>query len=89
MKKVGTRVHLSLYEDETSAPGDIVEIIECRPRSRLKRWELVRVVAKSTAVDLAQLRSGARANAPMMMTIAAKLSDAEIKAVSDYIAGLR
>ncbi len=48
-------------EDETSAPGDIVEIIECRPRSRLKRWELVRVVAKSTAVDLAQLRSGARA----------------------------
>jgi small subunit ribosomal protein S17 len=38
-----------------------VEIIECRPRSRLKRWELVRVVAKSTAVDVASLRSGARA----------------------------
>ena len=38
-----------------------MEIVECRPRSRLKRWELVRVVAKSTAVDLASLRSGARA----------------------------
>ena len=48
-------------EKEESALGDTVEIIECRPRSRLKRWELVRVVAKSTAVDLASLRSGARA----------------------------
>jgi len=48
-------------EDETSKLGDMVEIIECRPRSRLKRWELVRVVSKSTAVDVASLRSGARA----------------------------
>jgi len=48
-------------EDESSGPGDLVEIIECRPRSRLKRWELVRVVTKSTAVDVAALRSGARA----------------------------
>ena len=48
-------------EAEESAPGDLVEIIECPPRSRTKRWELVRVVAKSTAVDLAALRSGARA----------------------------
>jgi len=48
-------------EREESGPGDLVEIIECRPRSRLKRWELVRVVAKSTAVDVASLRSGARA----------------------------
>ena len=48
-------------EQNESQPGDLVEIIECRPRSRLKRWELVRVVAKSTAVDVASLRSGARA----------------------------
>ncbi len=48
-------------EKEESGPGDLVEIIECRPRSRTKRWELVRVVAKSTAVDVASLRSGARA----------------------------
>lgn len=34
-------------------------------------------------------RSGARANAPMMMAIAAKMSDKEIQAVSDYAAGLR
>ena len=48
-------------EQEEYRPGDLVEIIECRPRSRLKRWELVRVVQKSRAVDLAALRSGARA----------------------------
>lgn len=48
-------------ENEESAAGDLVEIVECPPRSRTKRWELVRVVAKSTAVDLAALRSGARA----------------------------
>lgn len=48
-------------ENEESGPGDLVEIVECRPRSRLKRWELVRVVLKSTAVDVASLRSGARA----------------------------
>jgi len=48
-------------EQEESAPGDLVEIIECPPKSRTKRWELVRVVAKSTAVDISSLRSGARA----------------------------
>lgn len=32
-------------EDETSSLGDSVEIRESRPRSKLKRWELVRVVA--------------------------------------------
>ena len=50
-------------EHEESALGDLVEIVECRPRSRLKRWELVRVVSKSTAVDVSALRSGARATA--------------------------
>lgn len=34
-------------------------------------------------------RSGQRANSAQMMAISAKLSDVEIKAVSDYIAGLR
>jgi cytochrome c553 len=34
-------------------------------------------------------RAGTRANGPMMLTIAAKMSDQEIKAVSDYVAGLR
>jgi len=48
-------------ENEESGLGDLVEIIECRPRSRTKRWELLRIVSRSTAVDMASLRSGARA----------------------------
>jgi cytochrome c553 len=34
-------------------------------------------------------RSGARANSPQMLGIAARLSDKEIKAVADYVQGLR
>jgi small subunit ribosomal protein S17 len=48
-------------EAEESAMGDTVEIIESRPRSKTKRWELVRVVEKSRAVDLASLRAAGRA----------------------------
>jgi len=44
-------------EANESAVGDTVEIIECRPRSKTKRWELQKVVAKSTAVDVAALRA--------------------------------
>lgn len=41
--------------------------------------------------QLKAFRSGERANDPnrMMRAVAAKMSDAEIKAVSDYVAGLR
>lgn len=34
-------------EDNEAHEGDLVEIVECRPRSRTKRWELVRIVEKS------------------------------------------
>jgi small subunit ribosomal protein S17 len=40
-------------EKNESHVGDLVEIIESRPRSRLKRWELVRVVAQSRGVEVA------------------------------------
>lgn len=38
--------------DETnqSHTGDTVEIIESRPQSKLKRWDLVRVVQKGSEV---------------------------------------
>jgi len=42
-----------------------------------------------TEAQLLAFRSGARANNAQMMTIAAKMNDAEIKAVADYAAGLR
>jgi small subunit ribosomal protein S17 len=47
-------------EQEESGAGDTVEIIESRPRSKKKRWDLVRVVEKSTAVDVAALRAAAK-----------------------------
>ena len=42
---------------ESSGQGDTVEIRECPPKSKTKRWELVRVVSKSRAVDLAALKA--------------------------------
>jgi cytochrome c553 len=42
-----------------------------------------------TEAQLTAFRSGARANSAQMMAIAAKLSDKELKAVADYITGLR
>ena len=39
--------------------------------------------------QLRTLRTAERANAPMMMTIAAKMTDAEMQAVADYMQGLR
>lgn len=45
--------------------------------------------AEYTLAQLKAFRSGERANAPMMMTIAAKMTDAEMAAVADYIQGLR
>jgi small subunit ribosomal protein S17 len=47
-------------ENNESHRGDTVEIRECPPRSRLKRWELVRIVTKSRAVDIAGMRAAAR-----------------------------
>ena len=44
--------------------------------------------AEYTEAQLVAFRGGVRKNNAQMMTISARLSDAEIKAVSDYIAGL-
>jgi cytochrome c553 len=45
--------------------------------------------ADYTAAQLVGFRDGARANSVQMTQIASKLNDREIRAVSDYIAGLR
>lgn len=44
-------------ESNESNVGDRVEIIESEPLSKLKRWKLVRVIEKSTEVDLVALRA--------------------------------
>ncbi len=45
--------------------------------------------ADYTEAQLLAFRSGARGNNPQMATIANKMNDRDIKAVADYIAGLR
>ncbi len=50
-------------EENQSHLGDTVEIVESRPRSRTKCWELVRVVSKSQAVDIAAMRAAAEVEA--------------------------
>ena len=46
-------------EEEQAAEGDVVEIVECAPRSKTKRWDLVRVVKKAT--DVAVVRAAEEA----------------------------
>jgi len=50
-------------EKEESHAGDTVEIQECPPKSKTKCWELLRVIAKSRAVDIAAMRAAARRTA--------------------------
>jgi small subunit ribosomal protein S17 len=47
-------------ESNESKIGDTVEIIECPPKSKTKRWDLMRVVTKSKQVDIAAMRAAAK-----------------------------
>ncbi len=48
-------------ENDESHSGDTVEIVECRPMSKMKCWELVRVVEKGRLIDVAAMRAAAKA----------------------------
>src|SRR5271154_3573882 len=39
-------------EQQTAKLGDVVRIVECRPMSKLKRWELGEVVRKAVQVAI-------------------------------------
>jgi small subunit ribosomal protein S17 len=51
-------------EANESHIGDTVEIVESRPLSKTKRWELVRVLTKSRLVDLAAMRAASKPDEP-------------------------
>jgi len=46
-------------ESNDSHEGDTVEIIEAPPRSKTKRWDLLRIVERSQQVDIAAMRAAA------------------------------
>ena len=64
-------------ENNESAAGDRVEIRECRPLSRLKRWELVRVVERSKEVDISALRAARRSQSNEQSTVIEDLAGEE------------
>jgi small subunit ribosomal protein S17 len=57
-RKTVCHVHDELNE---SKAGDKVEIEECRPMSKLKRWTLVRVVEKNGDVGISDVRTETQA----------------------------
>ena len=60
-KYIKRRTVCHVHDDNNESNiGDTVEIIECPPRSKTKRWDLVRVVSKSRQVDIAAMRAAAK-----------------------------
>jgi small subunit ribosomal protein S17 len=55
-------------ENNESHVGDTVEIIEAPPRSKLKRWDLLRIVTKFGQVNLAASRAAAEMQAAEVET---------------------
>jgi len=64
-------------EAEEAHAGDTVEIRESRPRSKTKRWELVRVVSKSRIVDLAAMRAALKDEEGLTETARLRAEQAE------------
>lgn len=47
-KYIKRRTKLAVHDEHNqSSAGDVIEIAECRPRSRTKSWRLVKVVKKA------------------------------------------
>src|SRR3990172_3723460 len=69
-------------ENNESHEGDTVEIIEAPPRSKLKRWDLLRIVTRSQQVDIAAMRAAAEINltsdvSPPMIQMQTRLNVAD------------
>jgi len=48
-KYIRRRTTLAVHDDRNQGGvGDVIEIAQCRPRSRTKRWRLVKVVTKAS-----------------------------------------
>jgi len=58
-------------ENNESGEGDTVQIIESAPTSKKKRWTLVKVVEKSSEVDVAAMRAARKLEEARKAEIAA------------------
>jgi small subunit ribosomal protein S17 len=61
--KIIRRRTICYVHDESNQArlGDTVEIIEASPRSKLKRWELVRIVNQRGDIDVAAMKAAREA----------------------------
>jgi small subunit ribosomal protein S17 len=51
---IGKRKKFYVHDEAASArTGDIVRIVECRPLSKLKRWQLAEVIRRAAQVAVA------------------------------------
>jgi len=51
---IGKRKKFYAHDEQASAKtGDIVRIVECRPLSKLKRWQLAEVIRRAAQVAVA------------------------------------
>jgi small subunit ribosomal protein S17 len=51
-KYMKRRTTISVHDEHNlSGVGDVIEIAECRPRSKTKSWRLVKVVAKADRAE--------------------------------------
>lgn len=66
-------------ENNESGEGDTVQIIESAPLSKKKRWTLVKVVEKSSEVDVAAMRAARRLEDARQAEIAESGGKAEQK----------
>ena len=58
-------------ENDESGEGDTVQIIESSPTSKKKRWTLVKVVEKSSEVDVAAMRAARKLEEARQAEVAA------------------
>jgi len=50
-KYIKRRTKISVHDEHNlSGVGDVIEIAECRPRSKTKSWRLVKIVKKAGQV---------------------------------------
>jgi small subunit ribosomal protein S17 len=48
---IGKRKRFYAHDEQSSAKiGDVVRIVECRPLSKLKRWQLAEVIRRAAQV---------------------------------------
>lgn len=70
-------------ENNESGEGDTVQIIESAPMSKKKRWTLVKVIEKSSEVDVAAMRAARRLEEARKAEIAEAQAKPEKEAPSE------